>query len=206
MSPTAPEGGTTAAPPAALPNTAPPRRPAPTGFLAAALLLHAAAVAGPLQAQESEEPSVSSAEVTVRMEVEDVVHVSPESPVVVRFPSRRAAAGEPVEARAPTSLSCAGNTRHGVRVRLLSREGSAPTAARRGVVQWSADGGASWSRLDDTPARAAGPFPPGRRPECATVRFRWVPPAAEDPARPPERVRVDFGAEALDRPEAARRE
>lgn len=161
-----------------------------------ALLLAPVLQPAPLSAQAG----ASSTQVTAvaRLDVRGVARVTPPGPVRVRFSASTTAGSRsgPVVSTTVTELGCAGNSRHAVVVRLLPDAGGSPGSGARGGLEWSADGGSSWAALSGRPSTVVVKGEPGRDPDCATVRYRWMPPAGEDAATPPSAVVVGFRAEA----------
>lgn len=186
MQTTALPGGTDR-PPRTTPARIPDKRSVVPGLPAAAFLL--TALLGLPVGLRAQQPSgaASGGEVNARVAVEPVVMVSPGGPVAVSFPSASPSSGEPVEARTTVGLSCAGNTAHAARIRRVLPGGSTSSASG-GELQWATDRGAGWVPLGTEPSRVVGPLEAGRRDDCATVRFRWVP----RDAGPPAEVSVAF--------------
>jgi hypothetical protein len=161
--------------------------PAAAFFLAGLVAAPAVVHAQPSDADPGED-------VTARVAVEPVVMVSPRGPVAVTFPSPETSAppAKPVEAGTRIRLTCAGNTAHEARIRLVSTRERPAGSGPVGELQWTTDRGDGWTPLRAEPARVAGTLEPGRREDCATVRVRWVPPETASTARPPAETSVAF--------------
>lgn len=191
MQTTARPGGTDRPPLTTTARVSDRRSAARTLHAAAFLLAGLLAAPGVVHAQPSD--AAPGEDVTARVAVDPVVMVSPRGPVAVTFPSPETSAppAEPVEAGTRIRLACAGNAAHEARIRLVSTRrpaGSGPV----GELQWATDRGDGWTPLRAEPARVAGALEPGRREDCAMVRFRWVPPEDASTARPPSEAAVAF--------------
>lgn len=193
MQTTAQAGGTDQ-PPRTTPARISPRHSADRSLRAAALLLLAGLVAAPAALHAQPSDAASSEDVTARMAVDPVVMVAPRGPVAVGFPSPEGSvpAGEPVEARTSVRLTCASNTAHEARVRLVSTRERPAASGPDGQLQWTTDRGDGWTPLRADPAPVAGALEPGHREDCATVRFRWVPQGAGSGDAPPAEISVAF--------------
>lgn len=141
-------------------------KPLPLPLLVSMGLLLVTLTVAPLQGQDAPEAAasgaVSSARAAATMDVAPVTQVEPAHRVTLGFDRGRVSTRD----TGPIEATCAANVRHRLQVRRVGG------TLGDGRVEWSADGGGSWSPLRSEPSTVRRGLSPGRHDPCADLRFR----------------------------------